>query len=314
MKNSFIKINCLRTISSFLVLSLCFISFSPLAYLSGYDENENNFPVLKRKVAIARFSNETQSGVTFLMDESGDRLGKQASDILSARLADTGKFIMFERMDKDEIDSEKIIAGLKEEGIGVDFLIIGSVSEFGRSTDSEGQVFKRTKNQRAFAKVNVRLVDVSTGRIIFSQEGAGESVNTTVSKPFNKVNAGYDQSLTDKAISQAISSLVSNLIEKLTDKPWKSYFLSKEDDLYIIAGGEKQGLSAGRNLYVYKKGKTIKNPQTGGMIELPGTKTGSIKVLYSVGEDEFTEISFVKLNDGAVEENLENYYILERDI
>ena len=27
-----------------------------------------------------------------------------------------------------------------------------------------------------------------------------------------------------------------------------------------------------------------------------------------------TEISFVKLNDGAVEENLENYYILERDI
>ena len=64
------KINYLRTISSFLVLSLCFISFSPLAYLSGYDENENNFPVLK-KGCYSKILNETQSGVTFLMDESG---------------------------------------------------------------------------------------------------------------------------------------------------------------------------------------------------------------------------------------------------
>ena len=30
---------------------------------------------------------------------------------------------MFERMDKDEIDSEKIIAGLKEEGIGVILIV-----------------------------------------------------------------------------------------------------------------------------------------------------------------------------------------------
>ena len=50
------------------------------------------------------------------------------------------------------------------------------------------------------------------------------------------------------------------------------------------------------------------------MIELPGTKSGSIKVLYSVGEDEFTEVSFVQLSQGSLEENLEDYYILERDI
>ena len=57
---------------------------------------------LKRKVAVARFTNETQSGTTFLVDDSGDRIGKQASDILSSRLAATGKFLMFERTDKDE--------------------------------------------------------------------------------------------------------------------------------------------------------------------------------------------------------------------
>ena len=267
---------------------------------------------LKRKVAVARFSNETQSGTTFLVDESNDRIGKQASDILSSRLAATNKFLMFERTDKDEIDSEKIISGLKEEGVSVDYLIIGSVSEFGRSTDSESRVFKRTKSQRAFAKVNVRLVDVSTGRIIFSQEGAGESVNSAESKAFSKISAGYDQSLTDKAISAAISSLVSKLVENMTNKPWKSYILSSEDGQYVIAGGEKQGLETGLELFVYQKGKTIKNPQSGAMIELPGKKIGIITIISSYGEDEFSEISFATLTDGELNDDFSNYYISDK--
>jgi len=264
---------------------------------------------LKRKVAIARFSNETQSGTSFLVDDSGDRLGKQASDILSSKLSATGKFMMFERTDKDDIDSEKIISGLKEDGVGVDYLIIGSVSEFGRSVGSESKVFSRSKTQTAYAKVNVRLVDVSTGRIIFSEEGAGESVNTTESKILTKTNAGFDQSLTDKAISAAIASLVSSLVENMTNKPWKSYLLSKEDDSYIIAGGERQGIASGTILNVYKNGKTITNPQTGAKLELPGKKVGSIRVDYSFGEDAFSEISFVSLIDGAISDDLQNYYI-----
>jgi len=266
-------------------------------------------PTLKRKVAIARFSNETQSGTSFLVDDSGDRLGKQASDILSSKLSATGKFMMFERSDKDDIDSEKIISGLKEEGVGVDYLIIGSVSEFGRSVGSESKVFSRSKTQRAYAKVNVRLVDVSTGRIIFSEEGAGESVNTAQSKILTKTSAGFDQSLTDKAISAAIASLVSSLVENMTNKPWKSYLLSKEEDSYIIAGGERQGISSGTILNVYRNGKVITNPQTGAKLELPGKKTGAIRVDYSFGEDAFSEISFVSLIEGEISEDLQNYYI-----
>lgn len=269
-------------------------------------------PALKRKVAIARFSNETQSGTSFLMDDSGDRLGKQASDILSSKLAATGKFIMFERSDKDEIDSEKVLAGLKSDGVAVDYLIIGSVSEFGRSVDSQSQIFKRTKNQRAYAKVNVRLVDVSTGRIIYSQEGSGESISTAESKVLSKTSAGFDQSLTDKAISAAISSLVSNLSENMTNKPWKSYLLSKEEGAYIIAGGNRQGILPGANLIVYKKGRMIKNPQTGAMLELPGKRAGSVRVDYSFGEDAFSEISFVTLIDGEISDDLQNYYLSDK--
>ena len=304
IKSLFIS-NCAKV----LIFILTCMSFS---LFSGTIFSDEEGAFLKRKVAIARFSNETQSGTSFLIDDSGDRIGKQASDILSSKLATTGKFLMFERMDKDEVDSEKIISGLESEGIGVDYLIIGSVSEFGRSTDSASRVFKRTKNQRAYAKVNVRLVDVATGRIIYSEEGSGEAVNTAESKVFSKVDAGFDQSLTDKAISAAISSMVSRLVENMTNSPWKSYVLSKEDGMYVIAGGNAQGIAVGQSLVVYKKGKKIKNPQTGAMIELPGKKVGSLQIAYSYGEDDFSEISFANLTDGSIGEDFENFYVSDK--
>ena len=47
---------------------------------------------LKRKVAIARFSNETNYGQSFFIDKNNDRVGKQAVDILSSKLIATEKF------------------------------------------------------------------------------------------------------------------------------------------------------------------------------------------------------------------------------
>ena len=268
--------------------------------------------VLKRKVGIARFSNETQSGTTFLIDDSGDRLGKQAADILSARLAETGKFQMFERMDADDVSAEQMLAGLKEDGVSIDYLIVGSVSEFGRSTESESGVFQRKKTQKAYSKVNVRLIDVATGRIIFATEGAGEAISEAKKTFGAGSSAGYDQSLTDKAISAAISQLISNLVENMTSKPWRSYVLAEEDGSYIISGGATQGLTPGLALVVYENGREVKNPQTGAMVSLPGKKVATIEVVMSVGEDEFNEISFVELTGGEISKSFDNYYVSDK--
>ena len=55
---------------------------------------ENNGLTLKRKVAIGRFSNETQYAKGIFYDKENDPMGKLALDILSAKLAATGKFIL----------------------------------------------------------------------------------------------------------------------------------------------------------------------------------------------------------------------------
>ena len=267
---------------------------------------------LKRKVGIARFSNETVSGTTFLVDNSGDRLGKQAADILSARLTETGKFLMFERMDADNVSAEQMLAGLKEEGVAIDYLIVGSVSEFGRSTESESGVFQRKKTQRAYAKVNVRLIDVETGRIIFATEGAGEATSEAKKTFGAGTSAGYDQSLTDKSMSAAISQLISNLVENMTNKPWKSYLLAKEEGDYIISGGPSQGLAPGKQLVVYENGRVVKNPQTGAKVSLPGKRVATIEVLTSFGEDEFNEISMVSVVSGSISKSLDSYYVSDK--
>lgn len=267
---------------------------------------------LKRKVGIARFSNETVSGTTFLVDNSGDRLGKQAADILSARLTETGKFLMFERMDADNVSAEQMLAGLKEEGVAIDYLIVGSVSEFGRSTESESGVFQRKKTQRAYAKVNVRLIDVETGRIIFATEGAGEATSEAKKTFGAGTSAGYDQSLTDKSMSAAISQLISNLVENMTNKPWKSYLLAKEEGDYIISGGPSQGLAPGKQLVVYENGRVVENPQTGAKVSLPGKRVATIEVLTSFGEDEFNEISMVSVVSGSISKSLDSYYVSDK--
>ena len=67
---------------------------------------------LKRKVAIARFSNETKYGQSFFIDENKDVIGKQAMDILSSKLAATEKFILLERADIEKINKRRKGDGL----------------------------------------------------------------------------------------------------------------------------------------------------------------------------------------------------------
>ncbi len=245
---------------------------------------------LKRKVAIARFTNETKYGKSSFFDDDADRGGKvdlvekQAMDILSARLASTDKFILLERADLDLLNKELGLANLATLNIAADYLIIGSVSEFGRHTTGKSGVVSRSKKQTAYAKVNIRLVDVYTGQIIFSEEGTGEAYSEAGTVLGIGGSAGYDGTLNDKAISTAISNLVGKVIENLLDKPWRSFILDYTDNSYIISGGKSQGLEVGDVFAVFKKGKSVKNPQTGMMIELPGEQVGKIKVTTLVGD------------------------------
>ncbi len=268
---------------------------------------------LKRKVAIGRFSNETQYAKGVFYDKKNDPMGKQALDILSAKLAASGKFLLLERSDMAALLEECQKNGGGTSAVGADYMIIGSITEFGRKDTGKNGVFTSQKTQTVEAAVAVRLVDVSTGLIIYSDEAKGSAELTTKTTMGVGGRASFDASLSDKAISEAINQLVENIINKCTDSPWKTYFISYDNDGVLIAGGNSQGIKEGMVFNVKTQGKKVKNPQTGIMITLPGKVVGTAKVLTTGGDTPETEYSFVEVSSTeAINANNMSNYIIEQ--
>lgn len=263
-------------------------------------EDTGAYRFLKRKVAIARFTNETRYGQGIFLDENYDRIGKQAVDILSAKLVETGKFILLERADLEKIREELDIGNAEPLRNMADYLVVGSITEFGRKEEGEVGLFSRTKKQVAFAKVTMRLIDVYTGQIIHAEEGKGEAFTETGTVLGMGGKAGFDSTLNDKALENAITNLASNIIENMLDKPWRSYILSSRDGKYIISGGASQGILPGDEFHVLKQGEKITNPQTQMSIILPGTRVATIRVISSAGDTPENEVSYCEMVDGSL--------------
>ena len=275
-------------------------------------QTQDDGMVLKRKVAIGRFSNETQYAKGIFYDKENDPMGKQALDILSAKLAASEKFLLLERSDLTSLLEEcQKNGGSMSSVIGADYMIIGSITEYGRKNTGKNGAFSSQKTQTVEAAVSIRLVDVSTGLIIYSDEAKGIAELTTKTTMGIGGQAGFDATLSDKAISEAIGQLVENIINKCTDSPWKTYFLSCDSDGILVAGGNSQGIKEGMVFSVKTKGKKVKNPQTGILINLPGKEVGKATILMTGGDTPETEYSFVELSASEIidNSNMDNYII-----
>ena len=97
----------------------------------------------------------------------------------------------------------------------------------------------------------------------------------------------------------------------MTKKPWRSYILAEQDGIYIMSGGNSQGISEGSQFKVFSLGAVINNPQTGAKITLPGKKVAEISVIGTFGEDEFNEISYVQIVNGTLTKDLTKYYVTQ---
>lgn len=266
----------------------------------------------KRKIAIVRFSNETTYGRSLLLDKDLNRIGKQTSDMLASRLIKSGRFLVFERTDLNKLLEEQKISSVANELVGVDTVIAGSVTEFGRSVTGESGFLSSTKIQTAKAKVDIRLIDLRTGHAFFSAIGAG-TATTESSKTFGFGNvAAYDATLNDKVIASAISDVIDKLVSSLEKRPWRTDILDIEGEQIFISGGKLQGLKIGDLLSVMKPGKAIKSKQSGFNVSLPPTKVASIKVVSFFGENETNEGSICTPIEGNIDISMiRDFYVAE---
>lgn len=177
-------------------------------------------PTERMTIAISRFTNESVYGSGLFTDASGDRLGKQAADLLARHLSATSRFNIMERQDIGKLKEEAKLMGISDEQfrknlMGVDALIMGSIAELGRDTTGSVWLVGKQKTQRARARVVLRLVDPKTSEVFYSQEGAGEALLSDTSTLGFGGTAGFDSTLEGKAIDAAIVNMINNIVQTL---------------------------------------------------------------------------------------------------
>jgi curli biogenesis system outer membrane secretion channel CsgG len=173
-------------------------------------------------LSIGQFHNSSPY-MRGLFSEGPDRLGSQAKTILETHLAQTGRFSVLDRGNLDEIAEESRLRGLPQELEGADVVVTGEVTEFGRKTTGDRQffgIFGRGKEQVAYAKVSLNVVDVRTSRVVYSVQGAGEYALSDREILGTGGTSGYDSTLNGKVLDLAIREAVDELVRGIEQARW----------------------------------------------------------------------------------------------
>jgi len=176
----------------------------------------------RSSIAVGNFDNRTsfQRGV---FSDGVDRLGNQAKTILVTHLSQTNRFVVLDRDNMNEIKREADLRGEAQNLAGANYIITGDVSEFGRKEVTGTAFFGvmgRSKQQAAYSRVNLNVVDIRTSAVVYSVSGAGEfALNDAEFMGFG-TNAGYDSTLNGKVLDLAIREAVDRLAEAIDSGAW----------------------------------------------------------------------------------------------
>lgn len=177
---------------------------------------------VKTPISIGKFDNRS-SYMRGIFSDNVDRLGGQAKTILETHLQQTGYFSVLNRDNLSEIKQEVGYSNTAQSIKGARYVITGDVSEFGRKEVGDQQLFGilgRGKQQVAYAKVNLNVVDVKTSEVVHSVQGAGEyALGAREVLGFGST-ASYDSTLNGKVLDLAVREAVNNLVTDIQNNHW----------------------------------------------------------------------------------------------
>jgi len=164
-------------------------------------------------VAVGKFDNHS-SFMRGVFADGPDRLGSQAKGALIAHLQQSQRFSVLDRDNMAEASEEAKIAGAKQQLRGASFVVTGDITEFGRKEVGDMQLFGllgRGKQQVAYAKITLNVVNTLTSEVVYSAQGAGQFELSNREVLGFGGTAGYDSTLTGKVIDLAMRQAVDSL-------------------------------------------------------------------------------------------------------
>ncbi|MGB9736606.1 MAG: CsgG/HfaB family protein [bacterium] len=247
-----------------------------------------NYTGPKKRVCIVDFTNKSAYGQ--------GRLGRAASDILATELFKSGAFILVEREKMQDLLHEQALgqsgvinpatAAKAGEILGCQAIVTGSISQFGVKEYGANYGVYKQKVQKADCTVDVRVIDTTTGQVLFADSGKGEFEKKATQVLGMGQYAGYDETLSQEALRAAITKFIDNLIQQLQTVEWTGRIAGINGNNVYINAGQQTGLKIGDELIVTSLGELIRDPQTGVIIgRAPGPVLGKVRITGFFGND-----------------------------
>jgi curli biogenesis system outer membrane secretion channel CsgG len=272
----------------------------------------------KKRVAILDFDYATVHSSSSAVFGQDVDIGKGIADLLVSDLVKDGTYSVIERKAIDKIMAEQNFSNSDRANptsaakigklLGVDAMIMGSITEFGDETQNKnigggggnwhgfgagGFGHKKTK---AIVGISARIVDIDTGEILGVADGKGESSRSSTSllggggnwHGFGAGHADFGSSdfqntiigeATKLATDQLSAGLVAdNAKLEIRQIMVEGLVAAVDGGQVVLNVGAKAGVKVGDQLDVQRVTKEIKDPATGNVLRKMTSPVGVVKV------------------------------------
>ena len=281
----------------------------------------------KHRIAVLDFNYATVMTTSQAVFGTNVDIGKGISDMLIDRLVNDGTFRVIGRNQIDKILNEQNFSNSNRADpstaakighiLGVDAVIVGDITQFGRDDQSRnigamagkwGSGFGLggvgTHKAKAVVAVTARLIDTGSGEILASSTGKGESQRSGTNLlgggagtgGYGGGSAGMNSSnFAQTIIGEATSSAVAQLAQGIEGEsgklptaaaaPINGLIADASTPDIIINVGSGSGVTVGQKLQVTRVVRVVKDPATG-------------KPLRSI-EDTVGELTITSVDSGS---------------
>ncbi|GEM_PF-5615455 len=252
---------------------------------------------LRPRLAVVRFENRAQS--MWQLPE----VALAIQDLAIEELLATGAVRVFEREEIDAILAEHDLAfqGLIDpqtavefgKMIGVELLLVGRIESIDLREAGGGvslpirtplggvRVSQRTR--QASVNLNLRLIDVTSGEILFSRTSGGDSGKTTTRITvgwFTERIQGGEHIL--EAAQNAMEPMISEVVMAASAVPVArvdtTRYIVRVDGREVLTDlGVQSGIRVGDRIVIYREDEEIVHPVSG---EVLGVETRDLAVAY----------------------------------
>jgi curli biogenesis system outer membrane secretion channel CsgG len=239
---------------------------------------------------------------------AGGATGEGLAAMLTDALVHDGHFVVIERQAVAQVQSEQALtqsgavtgeaAAASGKMTGASVLILGTVTKYNPQANSNsfgvggfGGMLGSDENstvgysgQTAEVEINLRLIDTTTGQVLFSGAAKGTASAKGVSADIYNSSGmhfgGQQFSSTPlgKAAQDAMQSAVTQIDAWMDKVPWSALVIENDNGTVYINAGANQNMREGMMLHVYRAAKPLVDPATGQVIDVLTSNVGTIQI------------------------------------